>query len=104
MLLASSFLLSYGPFLSLACGELMGQMRWRYHLFLLPSSSSMNCTSTCHAAKSPCCASGGAEEDQLQPDVPTCQRGDLGPRPHRRLEPRYCAEMHLEGSHGGQLT
>lgn len=59
------------------------------HLLLLPSSSAMNCTSTCLPSKSPCCVSGGTKEHQLQPSMAVCQEGAVLPMAwdHRRLEP-----------------
>ena len=65
VLLASSYILCL--FLSLACGELTGHKGWKYHLFLLPTSSAINWTCLRFLSKSPCCVSGVAEEHQLQP-------------------------------------
>lgn len=79
MLLASSDVLSRCPFLSLVCGELMARWAGSTYLFLLPSSSAMNCRRICLPSKCPCCVSGETKDHQLQPGVAVCQGGAVLP-------------------------
>lgn len=69
MLLTASDVLSRCPFLSLICGELMARWAGSTYLFLLPSSSAMNCRHTCLPSKCPCCVLGETKDHQLQPGV-----------------------------------
>lgn len=99
MLLAASDVLSRCPFLSLVCGELMARWAGSTYLFLLPSSSAMNCRHTCLPSKCPCSVLGETKDHQLQPGVAVCQGGGavlpMAWDPPR-LKPRYYAKMYLQ--------